>query len=51
MDKALRNRTAIVGVGYTPMERKSEKSLAEVAVEAAVNAIADAGLGAGTINQ
>ncbi len=44
MDKALRNRTAIVGVGYTPMERKSEKSLAEVAVEAAVNAIADAGL-------
>ncbi len=44
MDKALRNRTAIVGVGYTPMVRKSEKSLAEVAVEAAVNAIADAGL-------
>ena len=44
MDKALRNRTAIVGVGYTPMVRKSEQSLAAVAVEAAVNAIADAGL-------
>ncbi len=44
MDKALRNRTAIVGVGYTPMVRKSEKSLAAVAVEAGAKAIADAGL-------
>lgn len=44
MDRALRNRTAIVGVGYTPMVRKSAKSLAAVAVDAALDAIADAGL-------
>ena len=50
MDSALRFRTAIVGVGGTPMERKSEKSLAAVAVEAAVNAIADAGLTARDID-
>jgi acetyl-CoA acetyltransferase len=44
MDPALRNRTAIVGVGYTPMVRKSDRSLARVAAEAAINAIRDAGL-------
>ena len=44
MDPALRNKTAIVGVGYTPMERKSGRSLPNVAMEAAANAIADAGL-------
>ena len=44
MDRSLRNSTAIVGVGYTPMVRKSEKSLAAVAVDAAMAAIADAGL-------
>ena len=44
MDPALRNKTAIVGVGYTQMERKSGRSLPNVAMEAAANAIADAGL-------
>ena len=44
MEAAHRNRTAIVGVGYTPMERKSGRSLPSVALEAAANAIADAGL-------
>jgi acetyl-CoA acetyltransferase len=44
MDHWLRNKTAIVGVGYTPMVRKSEKSLAAVAMDAALAAIADAGL-------
>ena len=43
MEAAHRNRTAIVGVGYTPMERKSGRSLPNVALEAAANAIADAG--------
>ena len=50
MDKALRNRTAIVGVGYTPMARKTDKSLAVVAIDAAVDAIADAGLAPGDID-
>lgn len=45
MDWPLRNRTAIVGIGYTPIERKTERSLGSVAAEAAVNAIRDAGLG------
>ena len=44
MDAALLNRTAIVGVGYTPMVRKSDRSLSSVAAEAAINAIRDAGL-------
>ena len=44
MDPSLRNKTAIVGVGYTAMERKSGRSLPDVAMEAAKNAIADAGL-------
>ena len=41
---ALRNRTAIVGVGYTPMLRKTDRSLSAVAAEAGINAIRDAGL-------
>ena len=44
MDKALRNKAAIVGVGYTPMVRKAERSLWSFALEAATEAIADAGL-------
>ena len=50
MDKVLRNRTAIVGVGYTPMARKTDKSLAAVAIDAALDAIADAGLTAGDVD-
>jgi len=50
MDAALRNRTAIVGVGYTPMVRKSEHSLSRVAAEAGMHAIRDAGLKAGDID-
>ncbi len=44
MDKILRNRTAIVGVGFTPMVRKTDRSLGSLALEAARNAITDAGL-------
>ncbi len=40
----LRNRAAIVGVGYTPMLRSTDRSLGAIAVEAALDAIADAGL-------
>jgi acetyl-CoA acetyltransferase len=36
--------TAIVGVGFTPLARKTDRSVASLAVEAAMNAIADAGL-------
>lgn len=39
-----RNRTAIVGAGYTPMVRQSDRSLGSFAVEAALHAIGDAGL-------
>jgi acetyl-CoA acetyltransferase len=35
---------AIVGVGFTPLVRKSDQSLASLAVTAALNALADAGL-------
>ncbi|HXQ47809.1 MAG TPA: hypothetical protein VN806_14400 [Caulobacteraceae bacterium] len=44
MDPTLRNRTAVVGVSQTPLERRSARSIGAVAVEAALNAIADAGL-------
>lgn len=40
----LKNKTAIVGVGYTPMLRHTDKRLTFVAAEAALNAIKDAGL-------
>jgi acetyl-CoA acetyltransferase len=38
------HRVAIVGVGYTPITRYSERSLGSLAVEAALDAIRDAGL-------
>ena len=41
---ALKNKTAIVGVGYTPMVRSTEKRLSFVGVDAALAAIEDAGL-------
>lgn len=44
MDKTLRNKTAVVGVGYTPFVRKAERSLVAFAVDAALAAIEDAGL-------
>jgi acetyl-CoA acetyltransferase len=44
MDPSLRNKTAIVGVGYTPIVRKAERSLGSFALEAALAAIEDAGL-------
>ncbi len=44
MDKSFRNKTAIVGVGYTEMVRRTERSLGSYAVEASLQAIADAGL-------
>lgn len=44
MDWPLRNKIAIVGVGYTPMVRKTDRSLSAVAAEAGLNAIRDAGL-------
>jgi acetyl-CoA acetyltransferase len=44
MDPALRNRVAIVGVGYTPMVRRSEHSISRIAADAAIAAIRDAGL-------
>ena len=43
-DLGIKNQTAIVGVGYSPVIRKAEKGLGSFAVEAARNAIADAGL-------
>jgi acetyl-CoA acetyltransferase len=39
-----RNRAAIVGVGYTPALRHAQKSLGALAVDAALEAISDAGL-------
>ena len=36
--------TAIAGVGFTPLKRQTEQSLPSLAIEAAINAIADAGL-------
>jgi acetyl-CoA acetyltransferase len=44
MDASARNKTAIVGVGYTEIVRNPERSLGSYAVEAALNAIGDAGL-------
>ena len=44
MDNATRNRVAIVGVGHTPMVRKTDKSLGSFAAQAALQAIRDAGL-------
>lgn len=44
MNKELRNRTAIVGVGHTKMVRKTDRSLGSFAAEAALEAIRDAGL-------
>lgn len=40
----IRNKTAIVGVGYTDMVRRSDRSLGAIASEAAAAAIRDAGL-------
>lgn len=40
----IRNKTAIVGVGYTPVVRHADRPLGSIAVEAALAAIADAGL-------
>lgn len=40
----VRNRTAIVGAGYTPAMRHAQGSLGAIAMEAALDAIADAGL-------
>jgi acetyl-CoA acetyltransferase len=39
-----RDRAAIVGVGYTPALRYAQKSLGAIATDAALDAIADAGL-------
>jgi acetyl-CoA acetyltransferase len=47
---AVRNKTAIVGAGYTPALRHAQTSLAAVAMDAALNAIADAGLERGDID-
>ncbi|PZC46656.1 MAG: Acetyl-CoA acetyltransferase [Chloroflexi bacterium] len=44
MDKSMRNKTAIVGVGYSDMVRKTDRSLGSFAIEAAMQAITDAGL-------
>ena len=44
MDKALRSRTAIVGVGFSPIVRKPERSIGSFAIEASLDAIRDAGL-------
>lgn len=43
-------RTAIVGVGYTPVMRHSRDSVGTLAVEAALHAIGDAGLKPGDID-
>ena len=44
MDRAIRNRTAIVGVGYTPVLRHAQRNVGAIAVDAALAAIEDAGL-------
>lgn len=43
---SIRNRAAVVGVGYSRIERRSTQTLATLALEAARNAIADAGIDA-----
>ena len=40
----IHNQIAIVGVGFTPVLRHGDRSLTSFAVQAAVEAIADAGL-------
>lgn len=44
IERTIRNRTAIVGVGYTPVLRYAQRSLGSIAVDAALAAIEDAGL-------
>jgi len=43
-ERQIRNKTAIVGVGYTPVLRHAQRSLGAIAMDAALDAIADAGL-------
>lgn len=43
-DNALRDRTAIVGVGSTPFTRRADGSVARLAAEASIRALGDAGL-------
>jgi acetyl-CoA acetyltransferase len=43
-EKALRNRVAIVGVGYSEVKRRSGRTLGQLAVSACTRAIDDAGL-------
>ena len=38
------NRVSVVGVGYSKLERRSKRTMAAITLEAALNAIADAGL-------
>ena len=38
MDSQLKGKIAIVGLGYTPMVRKTEKSLGRIAIDAALDA-------------
>lgn len=47
---ATKSRTAIVGVGYTPVMRQAPSTLGSLAVDAALNAIEDAGLTPDTID-
>jgi acetyl-CoA acetyltransferase len=44
VDRQVRNGTAIVGVGYTPVVRHAQRSLGAIAMDAALDAIQDAGL-------
>lgn len=44
MDRNLRNKYSIVGVGYTPQGKVPGRSAASFYLEATMNAINDAGL-------
>ena len=47
---ALRNRVAIVGVGYSDVQRHSERTVGQLAVSACARALDDAGLNANDID-
>ena len=43
-EQAIKNKTAIAGIGWTAFSKASGTSVANLAAEAGLNAIADAGL-------
>lgn len=48
--KSTRSKVAVVGVGYSKIERRSKRTLAALTLEAARNALADAGISADDVD-